>query len=192
MLEHNGAGEGPASDEELLARASHDPLAFAALYDRYVAVIYRYCHHRLGDQAAAEDATSAIFTRAFAALPISTAGNVRSWLFSIAHNTVVDCYRRHRPTQPLRDAAGQIDLAPTPDELALTAADSDALFRLIAHLPPDQQRVLTLRLSGLTSPEVATIIGRSPGAVRSLQFRAVTHLRDLLGQQSMEELHGQR
>src|SRR3954447_12702789 len=80
----------------LVARAQEDRRAFAPLYVRYADPIYRYCFHRLGTRQAAEDATSLVFEKAIAKLPSFRQQSFRSWLFSIAHNVIVDNYRATR------------------------------------------------------------------------------------------------
>lgn len=195
MYGQNGwadAAHDETGDDALVAQSRRDPAAFGLLYDRYLGPVYRYCHHRLGERVAAEDATSAVFTRALAALPRYEPGNFRAWLFTIAHNTVVDARRHRRPTHPLAEADATPDPAPLPDEAALADEERDSLFALLARLPLEQRRVMELRLSGLPTPEVAAIVGRSPGAVRSLQFRAVGRLREMLEAAPREETHAGR
>ena len=98
-VDTNGDG---ADDNALAAAAQANRQAFASLYERYVAAIFRYCYHRLGDREAAEDATSLTFTKALDALPrYRPSGSFRSWLFAIAHNTVTDDVRRRRPVASL-------------------------------------------------------------------------------------------
>jgi RNA polymerase sigma-70 factor, ECF subfamily len=175
------------SDAELVASALTDRDAFAALYLRYVESIYRYCLHRLGSREAAEDATSQVFAQALAALPrYRERGSFRSWLFTIAHNTLADVARAGRDRALPLDGA-LVDAIPDPSappERAVIDAEAAAtLWRLLAMLPVDQRRVLELRLSGLSSPEVGAVLGRSPTAIRSLQFRAVERLRHLLAEE---------
>ncbi|MFT4041415.1 MAG: sigma factor, partial [Thermomicrobiales bacterium] len=70
-----------APDHDLVARAQRgDRAAFAALYDRYLNGVYRYCYRLLGSREAAEDANTEVFLRALAALPGYRAGSYRSWL----------------------------------------------------------------------------------------------------------------
>ncbi len=184
------AGDG---DNALIVAAQADRRAFAPLYERYVTAIYRYCFHRLGNRDAAEDATSLIFTKALTALPRFTpgGGSFRSWLFVIAYTMVADDFRHARPTVPLPE----IDLAattPGPEAAAIEEIQQAELHRLLADLPDGQRQVLELRLSGLSSPEVARLLGRSPTAIRSLQFRAVERLRSSLHAPSfsLEMSHG--
>jgi RNA polymerase sigma-70 factor (ECF subfamily) len=168
-------------DRAIVARARHDPRAFAPLYDRYLDPIYRYCYRRLGNREAAEDATSAIFARALAALPSYRDGSFRAWLFVIAHNIVIDTHRRRRPEQPLADAYEPVDREPTPEEAALASDARQSLWVLLEVLPADQRRVLELRLAGLTGAEIAQVLNRSVAAVKMLQLRAMTRLRGELG-----------
>jgi RNA polymerase sigma-70 factor (ECF subfamily) len=165
----------------LVARAQRDPAAFAPLYACYLGPVYGYCYTRLGDRAAAEDATSAVFARALAALPRYRAGSFRGWLFTIAHNVVADAFRGRRPEGPLDAAAEVADAAPTPEERAVADDAGRYLRAQFAHLTPDQRQVVELRLAGLNDREIAQALGRSHGAVRMSQLRAVARLRALLG-----------
>lgn len=167
-------------DAELVARAKRDRQAFAALYVRYLDPIYRYCHVRLGTREAAEDATSLVFARAMDGLPTYRGGSFRSWLFAIAHNVVADAHRARRPIEPLAAAAGIVDPALEPDELALLDDLGRAVRAALRQLSPEQRDVVELRLAGLTGPEIAAALGKSHAAVRVAQFRAYARLRILL------------
>jgi RNA polymerase sigma-70 factor (ECF subfamily) len=169
------------SDEALVALAVRDRAAFGALYDRYVDPIYRYCSGRLGDRDQAEDATSQIFTRALAALSTQRGPSVRSWLFTIAHNVVLNARRDLPLDRSLETAWVLIDPSPPLDDLVAERERRHAFRQALRHLPDEQQRVVELRLAGLTGPEVAVILGRSHDAVRASQHRAVARLRVLLG-----------
>ena len=165
----------------LVERARHDRRAFAPLYRRYAGPVYGYCHHRLGSREAAEDATSLVFAKALASLPGYRGGSFRGWLFGIAHHVVADALRARRLDEPLDAAAATVDAAPSPEEVALAEENRRALRAVLAHLPPEQQRVVELRLAGLTSTEIGQVLGRSRGAVDVAQHRAVVRLRALLG-----------
>jgi RNA polymerase sigma-70 factor (ECF subfamily) len=176
------------SDAELIAGGERDH--FARLYDRYVASVYRYCRLRIPNTTEAEDATALVFTNAFAAFPPG-AGSFRAWLFTIAHNVVVNYYRsqNHRAGQPLDLAAELADRAPTPEETLLRADEASRLYHALAQLPDDQRRVIELRLAGLTGAEIAETLGRSQPAMRQLQFRAMQRLRQILTDPTEEPRH---
>lgn len=168
------------SDDALVVLAQDDSAAFAALYIRYVDLIYRFCYRRLGDRAAAEDATSRIFELALRALPKYRVGSFRSWLFTIAYNTISDLYRAERKEHRIPPAWDVQDLGPGPEEQAIDADDARWIRGLLGHLTEDQRRVIELRLAGLTDIEIASVLGRSRGSVRTIQYRAIRKLRALL------------
>jgi RNA polymerase sigma-70 factor (ECF subfamily) len=169
-----------AEDEHRqVARAQRDPLAFAPLYQRYVRSIYAYCFQRLGSHEAAEDATSQVFLKALAALPRYRSESFRAWLFTIAHNVVMDAHRQ-RPAAPL-DQAGEIaDHRQSPEEAVILVDGRRSVRRLLERLTPDQRDVVALRLEGLPTGEIAQVLGRRPGAIRATQLRGYRRLRDLL------------
>jgi RNA polymerase sigma-70 factor (ECF subfamily) len=175
--------EGTQDDErELAIGARTDRAAFAALYRHYVERVFAYCYRRLGDEAAAEDATSEIFAKALAAIPRfrPEAGSFRSWLFVIAHNMVIDERRRKRPA-PLIAAAERSRL-PGPEQRALASDRSRVLRALLDELPRDQAQLVELRLAGLDDREIARVLGRSPGAIRVAQHRAIKRMRALFSE----------
>jgi RNA polymerase sigma-70 factor, ECF subfamily len=166
-----------------------DAADFDRIYDRFGDPVLNYCYYRLGTWEEAEDATQQIFLKAFAALPrfqlrtADSADRVRPWLFTIAHHEVANRHRlRDRHHDVSLDAAFAVrDFGPSPEELAVAADHQDRVRVLLANLSPDQRRVIELRLAGLSDGEIATVLDRTPGAVRATQFRAVSRLREMLG-----------
>ena len=162
------------SDRELVDRASRDPAAFLDIFERYRDPVHRYCHRRLGNREAAEDATQTIFMRAFSHLnSCKNRDGFRSWLFTIAHNVVVDAWRANKQVASL-DWAGQIeDGAVSPEEHAISVSDHLYLTSLLSRLPDPQREVMELRLQGFTDKEIASILGKSHVAIRAAQHRAL-------------------
>lgn len=168
----------------LVAQAKHDRHAFALLYHRYVEDVYRYCYRRLGSKEEAEDATSQVFTKALAGIARLGDQPFRAWLFTIAHNVVADTHRARRravPASAARDAGtvDAIDPDLTPEAQLLAAEDGRFIRMLLAQLPADSRQLLELRLAGLTDAEIAKVLGKSHGAVRTAQHRTVVRLREL-------------
>ena len=181
----NAGDEAGMFDVALVARAKRDRAAFAPLYQRYAPSVLRFCRRRLGDPEAAADATSQVFVRVLAALPRCRGETFRAWLFGIAHNVTTDALRasaRHRlhdaPLEGLRD---RVEVAPSPEQLALAGDGEAAVRALLSALPADQRAIVELRLAGLTGVEIAQALGKSHGAVRVAQLRAYRRLRELLG-----------
>ncbi|MGH2559926.1 MAG: RNA polymerase sigma factor [Thermomicrobiales bacterium] len=175
-------------DAVLVARAQHDPRAFAPLYERYVDQIYRYCAVRLPGPPEAEDATATTFSQALSALPRfqDRDDSFRRWLFSIAHNVVASSYRGRIEHRSLDDAWAVPDEAATPEAAAVDAFEVARVRAALVLLPEAQRRVVELRLAGLSGQEIADVLGRSHAAVKMLQLRAVDRLRDLLAPVEIE------
>jgi RNA polymerase sigma-70 factor (ECF subfamily) len=169
------------AEAALVARAKADRRAFAPLYARYLGSVLRYCQRRIGDRESAEDAASLVFAQAMANIGSCRNDAFRGWLFSIAHNVVIDHYRRSRGNATLDDAPESIDPDPTPEEIALAREERAALWAQLRHLTPDQRRVVELRLAGFTGVEIAGALGLSHGAVKLHQFRAIRRLRAVMG-----------
>lgn len=154
---------------------------FTALYDQYFTLIYRYCQARLGSPERAEDATQQVFVRALEAFDrYQETDRVRAWLFTIAHNVVLN--EAARRTASSLEAEGDIEDPDTSPEIqALMATEQETLRVAIARLPEDQRRAMELRIAGLTGREIATEMGRSPDAIKMLHLRAIDRLRNELG-----------
>lgn len=179
------------SDLDLLLRSRTDPDAFGLLFERYWAAIFAYCLRRLQTPESADDAAASVFVKAFAARErfqpsrSSSGHNVRSWLFSIAHNVVVDVWRSDRPTlsvdRPDSHVAATLpDCGLRPEDEALGEEEARAVATALAHLPERQRSLVELRLSGLSTAEVAEVLGLSIPATKSQQFRAYRALREIL------------
>jgi RNA polymerase sigma-70 factor (ECF subfamily) len=180
-----GHAESERGDDELMLAARCDARAFAPLYGRYRDDVLRYTFYCLGDWDDAADATQEIFANALGGLAGMTGRDdaFRRWLFRIAHNEVLDrqARRRRRPTEALERAGDVADPAASPEHLAIVGDDHARVLTLIAQLPPDRRRVCELRFAGLTDREIAHVLEKSEGAVRTAWSRAAAQLRELLG-----------
>jgi len=179
---------GSAADRDpdlaAVAAAQLDRAAFGVLYRRYLDRVYGYCFYLLGDHHDAEDVTERTFLAALAALDRyrDEGATFRAWLFRIAHNQLMNALRTRgrRSTRPLDDipepAAGD-----DPARLVDRADDARRVRRALAQLSDDRRQVIVLRfVDGLSAREIGDIIGRSEGAVRVLQHRALRELGRLL------------
>jgi RNA polymerase sigma-70 factor, ECF subfamily len=195
-------------DRGLVEAARRDPSRFDALYRKYLAQVYSYAYYELRDHHAAEDATERVFMQALAGLPrfeervdafiasrasttaepdADEASTFRIWLFRIARNVIANEHRtnRRRPVSPLDDALG----LRAPGDVVEAAAAREAgtaAWRAVARLPEDRRRVVILRfVDEMSTAEIASILGRSEGAVRVLLHRALRSVaEDLRGKLS--------
>jgi RNA polymerase sigma-70 factor (ECF subfamily) len=173
-------------ERELAVLAKSDRAAFGILYDRYVQRIYGYCYRRLQTAEEAEDVTSLVFTRALTAMPRYRPDGppFAAWLFAIAHNAVIDELRskKSRPvSDPLPYEPPWETNEPGPETSVLVNEQTRELQAVLTQLSPEQARLIELRLAGLSDKEIAFVLGKSYGAVRVAQFRALGRLRELFG-----------
>ncbi len=172
-------------DEESLIRKAQqrDQVALTQLYEENFDKIYRYVVLKIGDRTEAEDMTQQVFLNAlksissyrFKGMPFS------SWLYRIAHNQVVDYFRKksRRVTVPLDEsiAAGEDD----PGQAAERKLEIEELALATKKLTAAQQEVISLRFTGeMSVAEVARGMGKSVGAVKALQHSAIVALRKVL------------
>nr|MBC7244352.1 sigma-70 family RNA polymerase sigma factor [Chloroflexota bacterium] len=174
------------SNEEsaLLKRArEYDQAAIAEIYDRYSLRIYNYIYHRLGNAPLAEDLTATVFLRMLEAIRSSRAWQTSfsGWLYRIAHNLVVDHFRTgRRDDVPLDD--WPVASHEHPADVAERSLTQQRLRAAITQLTEEQSLVITLKfLEGMSNAEIAQLMGKSEGAIKSLQFRALAALRRLIG-----------
>jgi RNA polymerase sigma-70 factor (ECF subfamily) len=172
------------ADLEAVRAAQADRAAFGVLYRRYLDRVYGYCFYLLGDHHDAEDATERTFLAALAAIDRFTdeGASFRSWLFRIAHNQLANALRgrRRRRTDAL-DAVPELAGGEDPARTVDRADDARRVRRALETLPEDRRQVLVLRfVDGLSAREIGEVLGRSEGAVRVLQHRALRELARLL------------
>ena len=170
----------------------NDPAVFGVLFDRHYQQILRYCVRRTGDVAIAEDLTSDVFMKALQAVKrYEWRGvSVQAWLYKIATNELRMYYRRaKRQTISLEQLSDEYGIEPISDvDIEREAAEAqDVIDRnhefmhaleIMGKLPMKYQEVLTLRfVERKKVADIAHIIGRKEGTVKSLISRGVAKLR---------------
>jgi RNA polymerase sigma-70 factor (ECF subfamily) len=173
-----------ALEWELVRRAqSYEEEAISALYETYYPKIYNYSFMQLGDVHTAEDLASDVMLKMiesvhsfkFRGLPFG------AWVFRIARNRLIDLHRR-------RKRRGEVDLSETlsttlanPQALAERALERGQLQVALKHLTDEQRQVIVLKfIEGFDNRSIGKIMGRSEGAIKSLQHRALGALRRIL------------
>ena len=168
--------------QEVRRAARGDQESAALLFDHYHPRLFRYAMARIGDRQTAEDIASETFVRVLRDLDKFRwrGAGFGGWLFRIAHNLVVDHFRRSDRELPLEEpdaGAGRIDLQ-TPETLVLADESARELQALLADLSPDQRDVIALRFAaGLNTHQTAAALGKKANAIRQAQFRALESLR---------------
>ena len=153
-----------------------DRSAFAALYSRHQQAVFTYLYYRLGDQSAAEDLAAEVFVRM-----VSKISHYRqqgrpllAWLYTIARNLLADHYRQ----------TGQVEFLPLDEKLTAETGNpvaeidqkltAELIEQSLHHLTEPQRQVIIGRfVEGRSIAEMATILGKTEGAVKVLQYRAL-------------------
>lgn len=167
------------TDERLLIEAAQrDPARFADLYERNFARVYAYIVKRVQDRAESEDLTADVFHHALANLKRFEWRGIpfAVWLFRIAANVIAD--RWQRSGREFTDDSGIIQSAQVSPAEIEEVERRATLFRLVDTLPAEQKRVVVLRFVRQKSiKQVANEIRKTEGAVKQLQFRALSTLK---------------
>jgi RNA polymerase sigma-70 factor (ECF subfamily) len=162
-----------------------DAEAFGALYDHYHPAVYRFVYFRVSSKALTEDLVSETFFRALRSMASFQwqGKDFGAWLMTIARNLVIDHYKagKTRLETSTDDFSGHEGAIDGPETEVLAGLTNDILHAALTKLPTEQQECLVLRfLAGSSIAETARSLGRSEGAVKQLQLRAVRNLAKLL------------
>jgi RNA polymerase sigma-70 factor, ECF subfamily len=181
----------PARDQHATVRAlveraqGGDRGALEELYLMHFDRIYSYLHMSVGNRHDAEDLTTQTFLKMlesigkfrFQSAPFS------AWLFRIAHNLAMDHFRAARRWQPEEEVPEPAEQEPSAEAQALQSIGRQSMLELIEDLSPEQQQVLTLKfVFNFANADVGTILGKTEGAIKSLQHRALVSLQKQITQ----------
>jgi RNA polymerase sigma-70 factor (ECF subfamily) len=173
----------------LVEAAQNDPAQFEALYELHFERVYAYVASRVRDRATAEDVTSEVFHKALANLPRYEWRGVpfAAWLLRIAANAIIDQAKRTAREFPAPDDPPEAAAEPGLQASEMRTIEHRAqLFRLVGQLPEVQRQVVYERFVEQRSiREIAQRLGKTEGAIKQLQLRAVQNLRA-----QMEGSHG--
>ncbi len=161
--------------------------AYAATYDNYARQIFRYIRYRVADEKVAEDLTAQVFMKGWEKIGDYEPGGAQflTWLYTIAHNGIVDHYRTYKETVNLETSGGLASDRLSPEEEIENHIEREILINAIRRLTTDQQNVVILRFyDGLSTAEIAAKMGKREGTIRALQMRALQSLSRLLVQRA--------
>jgi RNA polymerase sigma-70 factor, ECF subfamily len=163
-----------------------DREALEELYLLHFDRVYSYLHMSVGNRHDAEDLTTQTFMKMLESIKRFRwrSAPFSAWLFRIAHNLAMDHFRASRRWQPEEEVPEPVgDAEPSAEASALQTIGRESMLELIEHLSQEQKQVLTLKfVFNLPNAEVATILGKSEGAIKSLQHRALVSLQKQITQ----------
>lgn len=185
-----GSGNSPSDDNDpeatrlraLVDLAKEgDAEAFGQLYDHYVSGVFRFIYYRVGSQQLAEDLTSETFVRGLRAIQrFNWQGkDFGAWLTTIARNLVADHFKSSRARLEIVAETipeGKVTVA-SPEQEVLALISNEMLFEAVNALPNEQRDCILMRfIQGMSIAQTAAALGRSEGAIKQLQLRAVRSL----------------
>jgi RNA polymerase sigma-70 factor (ECF subfamily) len=165
-----------------------DRQALEELYLLHFDRIYSYLHMSVGNRHDAEDLTTQTFMKMLESIKQFhwQAAPFSAWLFRIAHNLAMDHFRASRrwhPEEEVPEPAGETE--PSAEAAALQLIGRQSMLELIEDLSQEQKQVLTLKfVFNLPNAEVATVLGKTEGAIKSLQHRALVSLQKQISQET--------
>lgn len=174
--------------DELVRRAQSRNLeALGQIYDLLYDRVYRYLLAQVHNQHLAEDLASQVFVDVMESIgrfKPERSGSFASWVFRIARNDVIDYRRRQqrRPTTDLDSAGEMADQRAEPGDQVVRAIQAEQAWTALEALTDEQRQVVLLRFGAeLRTDEVASVMKKSVGAVKVLQFRAMQTLKGVMG-----------
>jgi RNA polymerase sigma-70 factor (ECF subfamily) len=171
-------------EHQLLARTKQgDADALGELYDRYSAKIYAYVFFHVGNQELAEDLTAGVFIKMLDAVRSSKAwqSSFSGWLYRIAHNMIVDHFRRDGQRQHLPLDEHLVAAKEDPVSAVEEVLTGEMLGEALLCLTEEQRSVIVYKFcEGLSNLQIARLMGKTEGAIKSLQYRALASLRRYL------------
>lgn len=183
---HPSVPPGTLTPEIVAGAQRRDGDAIVALYRALSPAVYGYLVHQTRDESWAEDLTAEVFLEVLRAVErfVGTPEGLRAWVFRIAHNTLIDHFRkqsrrRHDSIEELIETDGlpASQAVEDPEAQAMSHLERERILAFVYELPADQRDVVLLRLvADLPISEVASLLDKSPGAVKALQHRAIRAL----------------
>ncbi len=169
--------------ETAVRAKDYDPEAFSRLFDLFFERMRRYMYYHTGSLDTADELASELFASALESIGSfqDRGGTIGHWLYGIARNLLYEHFRSEGKVvrEPLDHAPAVGDWS-DPESHALDNLDYEDVYRAVDQLPDEQRNVVILRfIEGYRVGEIASIMGKTPGAVRALQHRAMVSLRKI-------------
>ncbi len=163
--------------------------ALADLYNHYFERVYRFIYYRVSHKETAEDITEEVFVKAFGSLgTLEQLLAFEGWLFQIARNKVIDYYRSKKQLVPLEEIENTLEYETNIVDLANLQTEQALFIKLLRELAPEQQQVIKLKfIEDIDNDVIAQIMNKTEGAIRVIQHRAISKLKELIDEVTNEQ-----
>ncbi|MDD2654844.1 MAG: sigma-70 family RNA polymerase sigma factor [Candidatus Omnitrophica bacterium] len=174
------------NEEKLISRAKEgDSSSFGVLYDHYLSRIYRFIYVKVASREDAEDISHQVFLNAWQNMPRykSKGFPFSSWLYEIARNQVIDYYRTRKESVSVDDIDPDSMSEEAHGETLNTELDLERIMKKLRTMKSEYQDVLILRfVEDMSLKEVASALNKTEGAIKLIQHRAVSTLKEFFGE----------
>ncbi len=171
---------GKLSEILVMAKAGKQE-ALADIYEAYFVRVYRFIFYRVSHKETAEDLTEDVFIKAFAGLKnLEKLDAFEGWLFQIARNLVIDYYRKKKQLIPLDAIENTLEYDTNVVDIINLQIEQSILIKLLKELNDEQQSVIKMKfLEDLDNGTIAKLLNKTEGAIRVIQHRAITKLKEI-------------
>lgn len=161
---------------------SGDQSAFGEIYNIYFKKIYRFIYFRVSHKETAEDLAEEVFLKIHRKISgLNEQGAFEGWLYQIARRAVIDYYREKKLVVPLEEVENILEYETNVVNEISLGQDQKLLLKLLKNLPQQQQIVIKMKfLENLDNPVIAGLLGKTQGAIRVIQHRAIARLQELI------------
>lgn len=169
--------------QEVLSHAqSGKEEALTQLYNHYHERLYRFIYYRVSHKEVAEDLTEEVFVKLFRNLKnLQQSAAFEGWLYQIARNRVIDYYRSKKSTVPLEEVENTLEYDTNIVDIVNLQTNQKILIKILKELGAEQQMVIKLKfMEDLDNEAIAQIMNKKEGAIRVIQHRAITKLKELM------------
>ena len=175
----------PQDDQNVKLAMLGNRNAFADLFDQYYASLYRYFYFHLGNQQDAEDLAGLVFLKAWQNMNTfdPAKGTFKSWLYRVAHNVLIDSYRKQRDELPLDAFQDVVQTEKKLEDALISKQQTELLYKALLTLDERSRAVIIYRfISGFNHHETARLVGISEGNVRVIQLRALQKVKQFFAE----------
>ena len=169
---------------------ANDTKAIGKLCDHFLPKVYRFIYYRVKKIEDAEDLTSEVCLRVLQSIQ-EQKGSFHAWIYRIASNMITDHYRRRAVRSTVESIGDSIEEIDDQSNTAIELLEQQELRQSLSQLTEEQQQVIALKfVEGYGTDEIADLLGKSTGAVRAIQFRALTTMRTLFNEEGQRRNEG--
>ena len=156
--------------------------AFTELYNSYFERVYNFTFYRVSHKETAEDLTEEVFVKVFEKLKgLTELKAFEGWLFQIARNKIIDYYRSKKQTVSLEDIENTLEYETNIVDTVNLKTEQVLFIKLLKQLPDEQQKFIKLKfIEDLDNKIIAQLMNKTEGAIRVIQHRAISRLRELI------------